>query len=308
MSLNVHSNGEVIDADETNFDNYNIQDATKVLLRNNRLRDSIGGYSGGSVSRPYSVYGNISNQINKVYNTSYTSAGAYSEETMNYPLTTSTNRIFSFWDYKLFKVIDETGISRASGDAVGSTTDTNDLIAEKVVWFNFLLTQIGTGGIYVRLSDGTNEVDIFGHDTGDDYYVTDGKICLRINTTDDLVHADIYYNLGDNNNTSDGDASVAFIHTSTEIDISTLTGGNIYLAIYKQSGTSSGSITTIRGESSSYTSTVTEALSTDDGSTYTSGDFSYEVSSATQIKAKLSGTIAAGEGIEIWNNIIYPYI
>lgn len=248
--------------------------------------------------------------------------GAYELITDNYYLDSNATRCSAFFDYNIYKEISETDQTSTRAGGIDDTDNSAQLNGEKVVYTKFKLycceDGIGTSITAIKLTDGTLTSDIItytpvGSGTGKNSTVY-GYIKLIIDTTNHRVKYNV---VGEERIEAvfSGAAGVTYIYyrdinTFGEIDTSTW-DGDIYLQTSAISANGTyATLYYIRAEKLNPTTTAVISVSSNGGVTWNALDSNYSITDFTaagaNIKAKIAGTLAAGEGINIKGVILKP--
>lgn len=224
--------------------------------------------------------------------------GAFSLETMGIPLYNATTTGFSRWNYTVFDEIKETTLS-------GDSTDTNDLSSYKKFWIRYKLFCNQTSDIpEIKLTDGSNSVLIKSISASISLKTQTGLMVFFLDWSNKKVYVQDYYTYLYLATSGTPYAYYINKYNNFIVDISAITGSALYLQTVKPTDTVV-EVYNIRGKSSSPSTTVSTYLSADNGSNYTEGNSYFSgMTSGSNLKAKISGTIASNEGIEINQHVM----
>lgn len=245
-----------------------------------------------------------------------TTPGAYELITESYETEDNCDRCYCFFDYSIYKVISETDLTSSISASSGTDTDnSSDIISEKSLLLKYYISASSSSGnaeSQIRITDGTNYATIISDAVqADDNGNKKGFIKIINDTTNKKIKYFIFSRYYFYNSYGSGDYAYYIDNVDYgEVDYSTW-GSNLYLQTYayaQTTGTVVSTIYYIRAYKQNPTTDATIEISSDNGSNYkeiTNGTYAI-LTSGNQFKAKISGTLASGEGITIKKVILKP--
>jgi len=255
--------------------------------------------------------------------------GAYELITDSYKTESNCTKCYVWFDYALYKELNETDTTSTQSGGDGTDTDNvYDIKSEKVVTIKYGIN-IENGAdtstdMYarIRLYDGSNSSSLLAisntsaHNEYD--YSINGVMKIYHDSTAKLFKFQNTYETIFSEETSGGDNYGTYYRLTNsmgEIDYTAWgSPANIYLQTYAQlanydtDGSATATVYYARAYKQNPSSTVVVSVSSDGGSNYytVSNGSVITVPSGSDFKAKITGTLAASEGITIKRVIIKP--
>jgi len=250
--------------------------------------------------------------------------GAYELITDAYETEDNCTKCGVYFDYGIYKELSETTLT-SSISGTGTDSDNGaDIIGEKYIFGQFYINATGIGGgsstAAIRLTDGTSTSTIItisqssASGTSNNLKAT-GFYKIINNTTTKLAKIFIWYYRDTTKNVTDDEYYYYITYSYSEIDYSGWGSSNLYLQTYATATETGGSNDTAsaniyyqRAYKQNPSTTATISVSADGGSNYTevtNGTVAW-LSAGNNFKAKISGTLAANEGINIKKVILRP--
>ena len=256
--------------------------------------------------------------------------GAFELISNTYYSEDDCEKCFSFIDFSFYKVLEEATIESTATNApigdppYGEDTDDGaiDLVDIKSIFLNFYINadsgtddNDGSNIGRLRISDGAgNYINIFSISSSRYIHQTaKGYLKLYNDVANKKLIGYACYELYYENNNSNSDNEIQYYRNhfiSLSVDYSTFNTGNLYINTYafSRSGSTQTRIYGYRAYKQNPSSAATTKVSSDGGSTWEEvyNGAMVNVTAGNQFKAKISGTLAAGEGISIKRVIIKP--
>lgn len=248
-----------------------------------------------------------------LYNLNFTkiTTGSFTEETSDVYFSNNFTKASVDANFSLFNQL-ETDLN-VGGTSSATLTGTSSVRSKTSLTFDFLAIGDSRNNT-ISLTDGTNTVQLDSYTTSTQRVRSvRGRVFLSLDWVNGVAVFTTVYNLHDNDGISSSGASnynETKIYTK-EVSISPLVGDNVYFQVYTP-GDSSFSclmhLLNVREYVNTLTNPVNLQFSPNSGANWcTANKFSpLEFGSTNKLRFRVTGNLAAGEGIEVTNVLFKP--